>query len=347
MRSEFLKMKFGDSDEELNEVADSIYQSTQRAANLTKQLLGFARGGKYDPEPVNMNDIIKETVDVSEKIFEKNIEVKFDLYEKLDNIEADKNQMHQMLTNLIINAKDAMPSGGELIFKTQNVILDEDYTRIYPEFKPGNYIKISITDTGTGIPQEIIDNIFEPFFTTKGVGKGTGLGLAMVYGIIKNHKGHIKCYSESGEGTTFNIYLPATQKKVIKKKIQELIEKGKELILVVDDEEEIRKSSKNILESLGYKVMLAKNGKEAINIYKDKKHKIDLILLDLVMPKMPGYETFNKLKKLDPKVKVILISGFSQNGKATKILKSGALGFVQKPFRLIELSHIIKKVLRK
>ncbi|MFC1725707.1 ATP-binding protein [candidate division KSB1 bacterium] len=210
--SEVLQMKFPDRSSVEGKAADAIIRGVERAADLTKQLLGFARGGKYEPKPLNMNQVIRDTIKMSEKIFEKNIEVKLDFADNLKYIEADEHQMDQVLTNLIINAKDAMPAGGEILFKTENVFLSNEYVNKYPEFKAGNYVKISIIDTGTGMPKDIKDKIFEPFFSTKGIGKGTGLGLATVYGIVKNHGGHITVYSEPGVGTTFTIYMPVTKK---------------------------------------------------------------------------------------------------------------------------------------
>ncbi len=345
--AELLKIKFGDTSTSEGHAADIILKSAERASDLTGQLLGFARGGKYNPAPLIVNDIIEEAIHVSEKIFEKNIKVKFDFEKKINTIEADKNQLDQVLTNIIINAKDAMPNGGELIFKTENVYLDEEYTGKFQELRPGNYVKILVTDTGMGMPKSIKDRIFEPFFTTKGTGRGTGLGLATVYGIIKNHNGHITCTSEPGEGTTFTIYLPASEKEIIMETGETKVIKGEGTILLVDDEEQVRRVAKEQLEYLGYKVIIANDGIEAVDIYKKGKEKIDLVLLDMVMPDMSGKETFQALKNIGPNVKIILISGFSQNGKATEILEGGALEFIQKPFKLYDLSKAISEVLKK
>ena len=342
--AEMLKMKYKDPEKGSGKAADIIFKGSQRAANLTKQLLGFARGGKYNPEPLNVNNVIRDTVSVSEKIFEKNIDVKFDFKKDINTIDADKNQLGQVITNLIINAKDAMPSGGELIISTENAFLDKTYTSKYPEILVGNYVKISVTDTGIGMVKEVKDRIFEPFFTTKG--KGTGLGLATVYGIIKNHKGHINCYSEPGEGTTFNVYLPVSESEIVQKIDKNNILTGHEKILVIDDEESLRKLLSDQLEDLGYNVLSAADGKEGVDIYKDNINEIDLVLLDMIMPGMSGKQAFDALKKLNPDVKVLLISGYSQNGKAKKILSDGALGFLQKPFNLQQLSEIIHDALK-
>jgi PAS domain S-box-containing protein len=345
--AELLKLKFANTSGREKKAADIIIKSSERASDLTQQLLAFARGGKYNPVPLTVNDLIKQTINVSEKIFEKNIEVKYHLEEKLKPIEADRNQLDQVLTNIIINAKDAMPNGGELSFKTANVYLGEEYTGKFQELKPGDYVEIAITDTGIGMPRSVKDRIFEPFFTTKGAGCGTGLGLATVYGIIKNHNGHITCTSEPGKGTTFTLYLPATEKEIIIEENETQVIKGEETILLVDDEEYVRDVAKRQLQRLGYKALTAADGIEAIDIYKKKKKKIDLVLLDMVMPNLAGKETYRELKNINPDVKVVLISGFSQNDKATGTLNEGALAFLQKPFKLYELSKVLAEVLKK
>ncbi|MCP5103530.1 MAG: PAS domain S-box protein [bacterium] len=344
--AELLKMRSFKPGTKEGHAVDVIIKSTTRAADLTKQLLGFARGGKYNPVPLKINDIIKDSVKVSGKIFEKNIVLTYDLTENINTIEADKHQMGQVLTNLIINARDAMPNGGNLIIKTENIFLTENYSGKFPEIQPGNYIRISITDTGTGMSKEIKKHIFEPFFTTKEEGRGTGLGLATVYGIVKSHHGHIAVYSEPGEGTTFTLYFPVSEKNIavaVKKDI--IIVRGEAVILVVDDEESVRDMAEDALDILGYKVLCAGDGSEAVTIYKEKKNEIDLVLLDMVMPIMAGKETYLELKKLNPKVKVLLVSGYSQNEKATEILEEGVLGFVQKPFGLQKLSEQISQTL--
>ncbi|MCK4965540.1 response regulator, partial [bacterium] len=346
--AELLKMQFEDVTTTEGQAANIILKGAERAADLTQQLLGFARGGKYNPVPLNINKVIKEAINVSENIFEKSIKVKYDLDNNISTIEADENQLNQVLTNIIINAKDAMPDGGEIIIKTENIFINKEYAESLSEFKKGYYVKISITDTGIGMPKLVKDRIFEPFYTTKSRDKGTGLGLATVYGIIKNHCGHINCYSEPGEGTTFSIYLPVSEKEIIKiKKPNKNVIKGTETILVVDDEENVRSVTKMQLEKIGYKVLLAGDGNEAVNIYKKEKDEIALILLDIIMPNMAGKETYIKLKEINPSIKVILVSGFSQNDKATEILNKGALGFIQKPFKLHELSKTIRDYLEK
>jgi PAS domain S-box-containing protein len=345
--AELLKMQFKDPTTSAGHAADIIFKGAERAANLTMQLLGFAREGKQNPVVFKINDLVKETLKVLEKIFQKRVTVKFDFEKRIKPIEADKNQIEQVLTNIIINANDAMPQGGILAFKTENVYLDKEYTEKFPEFPPGDYNKLTISDTGIGIPKEIMDHIFEPFFTTKGKGEGTGLGLATAYGIINNHGGQLNVSSEQGIGTTFTIILPATKKSISNKILEGKVITGEETILLVDDEEDVRTLSKSQLETLKYKVLLAANGPQAIKIYKKNKRKIDLVIVDMIMPEMNGKETFSELQKIDPKVKVLLMSGFSQKDEVNEVLKRGAIGFIQKPFTFQKLSTDINKALKK
>jgi PAS domain S-box-containing protein len=339
--AELLTLKFTDDNTPEGHASNIIVKGSERAANLTQQLLGFARRGKYNPVPFNINDVIRDTVEVWEKIFEKNINISFALHDEINTIEGDKNQINQVLTNIIINAKDAMPNGGDLTFRTENITIDENFTRNYPEFKPGKYVKISIKDTGIGMPKDVKDNIFEPFFSTKGEGKGTGLGLATVYGIVKNHNGHINVNSEPSEGTVFIIYFPVSDKQIIDVIEKEEVIKGEALILVVDDEDDLRDMAGTLLQDLGYKVLMATNGIEAIEIFKDKFNDIDLVILDMIMPEMAGGETFLEMKKINPDVKVVLSSGYSQDGKATEILNDGVKTFIQKPYTMANLSQCI------
>lgn len=343
--AELLKIQYCDPSSKEKHAADVILKGVERAANLTKQLLGFARGGKYNPVPLNANNVIEEIVSVSEKIFEKNITVTYLFEEDVGTIEADRHQLDQVLTNLIINAWDAMPRGGVLSFKTENVFLDDDFSFRFPEFQPGEYVKISITDTGVGMTEEIQKHIFEPFFTTKGEGKGTGLGLATVYGIVKSHNGHISVYSEPGQGTTFSLYFPVSDSEIVETKKEFNIVKGEATILVVDDEESVRGMAEDMLEVLGYNVLTAEDGRSAVNIYKEKKNEIDLVILDMIMPVMAGKETYRALRKIAPDVKVLLASGYSENDNTREILDEGALGFVQKPFGIQELSKTLSETL--
>ncbi|MFC1563506.1 PAS domain S-box protein [candidate division KSB1 bacterium] len=335
------------SNSPVNTAAEVIINGAERAAALTRQLLNFARKGNFNPVPIDINNVIRETVKVSEKIFDKNIETVFSLMDKVGTIEADKHQLEQVLTNLLINARDAMPSGGRLEINTDIGEMDNIYIRRCPELIPGSYVIVSIRDFGIGMTKEVADHIFEPFFTTKGEGKGTGLGLATVYGIVKNHKGHIDVESAPGKGTVFNLFFPVSEKAAVEPVKEENPVKGNATILVIDDEKEIRKLFRKTLGSLGYKVLTAENGRIGVEIYQKKGKNIDLVILDMVMPELGGKETFSILKKINPEVKVIISSGYSKNEKTLTLLKDGIFDFIQKPFKINELSIMVSKILDK
>ena len=316
----------------------------QSGSLLTRQLLGFARGGNYEIKPANLNDLIEKTSEVFRRT-KKEISVICRLDETLWPVQVDKGQIEQVLLNLYVNAWQAMPGGGELHLQTTNVLLDEEYSKLH-SLSAGKFAKISISDNGVGMDENTRKRIFEPFFTTKEMGRGTGLGLATVYGIIDGHKGTINVYSEKGHGTTFNIYLPASDGEVFKgEKETKVISYGKETLLVIDDETIILDVTKELLQTLGYQVITAQNGHEAIEIYKPNSDRIDLILLDMIMPGMSGGETFEALKSLNPDVKVILASGYTQNKYVTDILDKGCRHFVQKPYHLSDISMKIREVL--
>jgi len=314
------------------------------AADLTRQLLGIARGGKYEVKPTDLNELIQK----ENRMFgrtKKEITIREKYEDNLWSVEVDRGQIQQVLLNVYVNAWQAMPSGGELHIRTQNVTLDENFLKPY-QVEPGRYVQISITDTGIGMDKATQEKIFDPFFTTKEMGRGTGLGLASAYGIIKNHGGFINVYSETGHGSTFNVYLPASENEVIEeRKLTGDILRGSETVLFVDDEEMIAEIGEDLLERLGYKVFIAGTGKEAIKIYEENKDRIDIVVLDMIMPDMGGGETYDRLKDINYKVKVLLSSGYSINGQATEILDRGCNGFIQKPFRMKELSQKLREVL--
>jgi two-component system, cell cycle sensor histidine kinase and response regulator CckA len=343
--AELLKERFDQKGAMEYEATRTILRGAERAAGLTRQLLGFARQGKYQPAALDINAVIQETVKVSEIIFKKNIQTLFRLSPDLHPVEADNVQLTQVFTNLIINANDAMPEGGTLMIQTDEV----DFSREFHNKSAKNplpYIKVCVRDSGTGMPKDILNQIFEPFFTTKQEGKGTGLGLATVYGIVKNHHGYIFCESVPEEGTTFTLYFPVTKKTVMEEPKELTPVRGTATVLVVDDEEHIRKLITRMLQNLGYTVLVAKNGRVAIDIYKEQKEAIDLILLDMIMPEMAGRETYHTLRDMNPDVKVLLASGYSQDKVAIELLQKGVLGFIQKPFRRQELSRVIDDTLR-
>jgi CheY-like chemotaxis protein len=318
----------------------------QSGSELTSKLLGYARKGKYELKFIDLNKIIKESSATFGRT-RKEIVILTDLAEDLYPIKADGSQIEQVLINLFINAADAMPGGGDLFLQTANVTHNEMKGSPYTP-KHGKYIMIKVKDNGTGMDQETIERIFQPFFTTKDMGLGSGLGLASTYGIVKGHGGYIDVESEKGQGSVFSIYFPATEALVQQDSVvSERIVEGDETILLVDDEEMILDVGVQFLEKLGYSVLEAKGGKEAIQIYQENKDSIDMIILDMIMPDMGGSEVYDKIKVIDPEVKVLLSSGYSVEGQATEILKRGCNGFIQKPFNLKSLSGKIREVLNK
>ena len=328
------------------EFLTSIKSEVENGAKLTAQFLGYARKGKYFPQPLNLNQLVKKassTIGATKK----EISIHRELADDLFAIEADQAQIQQVLLNLLINAADAMPGGGDLILKTANVIDKDMKDKVYDP-KPGNYVQLTVTDTGSGMDKETQERIFEPFFTTKEMASGTGLGLASVYGIIKGHGGYVDVESEPGRGTTFTVYLPATE-KTVEETLQpsEPIVKGTETILLVDDEDRVMDVGTKLLEKLGYTVLEARGGKEAVEIYKENKDRIDLVLLDMVMPRMGGGEAYDKMKEINPDVKVLLSSGYDIDSEAKEILARGCNAFIQKPFGMQELSQNIREVLGK
>ena len=321
-----------------------IEQYVQNGVDLTKQLLGFARGGKYEISLLNINQLLKEQNLMFGRT-NKDIVFENESNPDLWSVEADRGQIEQVLMNVYLNAIQAMPGGGTLTTRTENVIIDQD--QYSPYFvRAGRYIKITIEDTGVGIDEKIQQRIFDPFFTTKEMGRGTGLGLASVYGIVKNHEGFINVYSKKGQGARFEINLPASGKLVPNKvKSREEFVKGKETVLLVDDEDMIIDVAQRMLEKLGYKVFTARDGKEAVEIFRKHKEEIDVIVLDMIMPKMSGGEAFDQIKKIAPEIRVLLSSGYSINGQASEILNRGCNGFIQKPFNLQNLSKSLRTIL--
>ena len=333
-----------DSGHPHHEKLKNIEQYVQRGADLTKQLLGFARGGKYEVRPTDLNELMM----MSSKMFgrtKKEITIHSKYQEGLWTVEVDQGQIEQVMLNLYVNAWQAMPGGGNLFIQTENVILDKTYAKLF-KVEPGKYVKIIVMDTGVGMDESTRLRVFDPFFTTKEMGRGTGLGLASAYGIIKNHGGIIYVYSEIGEGTTFHIYLPASEKEITKEMepIEEVL-RATGTILLVDDEEMVIDVAGQMLEKLGFEVLIARNGKEVMEIYEKNRDRIDIVILDMIMPGMGGGETYDKLKENNPDIKVLLSSGYSINGQATEILGRGCSGFIQKPFDIKKLSYSIRKII--
>ena len=316
----------------------------KRAAKLTQQLLGFARGGKYEVRPTNMNDLIEKTAQMFGRT-KKEITIHKKYHDQIWAVEIDRSQIDQVILNIIVNAWQAMPGGGDLYIQTKNEMLDESFAEAYG-VRPGKYVAISITDSGTGMDENTLKRVFDPFFTTREKERGSGLGLASAYGIIQNHDGIIMAESAGGRGATFHVYLPATEKPVIDEyKDDKYILPGTETILLVDDEEMIIDVGTQILKQLGYEVLTARHGKEAIEVYQQNRQKVTMVILDLIMPVMGGGETYDRLKEIDPQVNVLLSSGYSRDGKVTEILERGCDGFIQKPFSMKDLSQKLRQII--
>jgi two-component system cell cycle sensor histidine kinase/response regulator CckA len=322
----------------------SIEEQVKSGADLTWQLLSFARGGKMEVKPTDLNAVLKKTSTLFGRT-KKEISIHRSLQTEVWPAEVDRGQIEQVLLNLYVNAWQAMPGGGSLFLETKNVNLDGRYRKPF-YVQPGNYVKISVTDNGMGMDEKTQKRIFEPFFTTKEMGRGTGLGLATTYGIIKGHGGFINVYSEKGHGTTFTLYLPASEKRIAEEKISlvELV-KGKETILLVDDEEVVLNVNRMVLEKLGYKVIMARNGQEAIEIFRAQKERIDLVILDMIMPGMEGGKAFDLLRGIHDGVKVILSSGYGINDEVKRMMERGCRAFIQKPFDIGEFSCKIRDVI--
>jgi signal transduction histidine kinase/CheY-like chemotaxis protein len=330
----------------LSEHINAIEEYVRGATDLTKQLLGFARGGKYEVRTIDINELLLESATMFGRT-KKEIRIHIKLQDPSPVVAADRGQIEQVLLNLYVNAWQAMPYGGELYLETKNVTLDEADCMPY-QAEPGRYAKISVMDTGIGMDDSVRKRIFDPFFTTKEKSRGTGLGLASAYGIVKNHSGIITVDSKVGQGSTFHIYLPISSEKVHREKAQEeKLVKGSGTILIVDDEKLIIDVGQKMLEKLGYTVLIAASGKKAVETITEKGDDIDLVILDLVMPGMDGGTAFDIIREIQPKMPMILSSGYSIEGQAADIMRRGCNGFIQKPFNLSELSQQVRKVLDK
>jgi two-component system cell cycle sensor histidine kinase/response regulator CckA len=324
----------------------AIEEHIRSATSLTNQLLGAVRGGKYDVKPLDINALLKSTAEMFGRT-RKQIRILTKTKPHPVVVNADKRQIEQVLLNIYVNAWQAMPDGGDLVMESNLVELNAEDSRIH-QVSPGAYVKLSVTDTGIGMTEEIRLKVFDPFFTTKEKERGTGLGLASAYGIIRNHGGTITVYSKVGQGSRFNIYLPITLEHLTleTQQIGDLI-CGTETILLVDDEAMILEVGKAMLERLGYRVVIAESGEKAVASLSKMGSDINLVILDLVMPDFDGEKTFNRVRELSPTVPVILSSGYSINGKASEIMKRGCNAFIQKPFSISELAKTIRAVLER
>jgi two-component system cell cycle sensor histidine kinase/response regulator CckA len=330
------------------EALQKIHRSAKRGAELTRQLLTFSRKVQSERRPLDLNREVEQVTKLLERTIPKMIEIELYLSECPAVVSADPIQVEQAIMNLAVNAMDAMPEGGKIVIETETIKLDEQFCKTHLGARPGEYVLLSISDTGHGMDREILEHVFEPFYTTKDVGKGTGLGLAMVYGIVKNHEGYILCYSELSKGTTFKMYLPAMEQSGQRHKSDEmegLFKGGDETILLVDDEEYIRELGVELLTDVGYKVLTAIDGEGGLELYRQKQENIDLVILDLVIPGMGGKKCYEEILKVNPKAKILIVSGYSVNGPGKEAIEAGAKGFVGKPFDVSHLLETIREIL--
>ena len=344
--SNILQMKMGKGNDLLKSYVDAILVSSQRAATLTRGLLSFSRKQIINPVPINLNDIVRKSKGLVSRTICEDIKFTVKLTDKDLPIIADNAQIEQILINLVTNACHVMPKGGELTIRTELREMDDSFVKHYGYGAPGMYAFMSFTDTGTGMDKETQNRIFEPFFTTKEVGKGTGLGLAIIYGIIKQHNGYINVYSEVDIGTTFKIYLPLIREKIKPGKQAEApVTGGTETVLMAEDDTAVRLALKLILEEYGYTVIEAGDGKEAIEKFIKNKEKIQLLILDVVMPKKKGKEVYEEIKKMRPDIKTIFVSGYTEDIIHTKDIIKQNLNFISKPISPNNLLRKIREVL--
>ena len=351
-----IKMELG-ADNKCYEKLDAIERHINRGSNIARQLLNFAKGGDYNIKPINMNYAIKDTLELF-SLSGKNINIKLDMAKDLWPVAVDVSQMEQVLLNLFMNAKHAMPKGGDLFIKSENIVLDNKQADDLNCIR-GKYIKLTVKDTGCGIEENIQKKIFDPFFTTKKQDKGTGLGLASAYGIIKRHHGKIFVTSEPGKGAIFTIYLYASNNKtdpllkadkykrdsVSEKECQ--IDAEQSTIIVIDDDVEILEQSSSMLKALGFNVITAENGQDGIRKYLKNHSKISLVVLDMVMPGLNGAETFDYIKKINPDSRILLVTGYKKTDEIDLLLKDKTSAFLAKPYGTEQLSEKITMLLKR
>ena len=324
-----------------------VSNAADRAAALTRQMLAFGRRQMMQTRIINLNSVVSETAHMLRRVIGEDIQLVTKLSEAVGNSRLDPDQVAQVILNLAVNARDAMPEGGTLHIETANVELDEAYTRTHPPVRPGRYVMLAVSDTGTGIDKSILPRIFDPFFTTKEVGKGTGLGLSIVYGIVKQSGGYIWVYSEPGHGTTFKLYFPTTTAALDGPILRNETASHPEgqTVLVVEDEAIIRANVRECLQQLGYRVLEAESAEIALQRCKENGGKIDLVLTDLVMPGMSGHELAGALAHIHPKVKMLFMSGYTEDSAARRDILLRGSAFLQKPFSVGDLSNAVQQAL--
>ncbi|RLA86666.1 MAG: hypothetical protein DRG58_11810 [Deltaproteobacteria bacterium] len=329
---------------------EQINRTSQKGAELIHQILTFTRKAESNLQAINLNDVIRISEKILARTIPRMIAIELQLARDLWTVNVDPGQLEQVLLNLAINARDAMPEGGKLTISTKNVTLDDQSGPNGLRAKPGDYALLSVSDTGFGMSPEVRERIFEPFYTTKELGKGTGLGLAMVYGVVQSHAGYITCDSEPGQGTTFRIYLPALAQaqEVVESRKEQILTipwQGTETILLVDDEEILRDLGRRMLERFGYRVITAGSGEEALEIFKERSSDIDLVLLDLSMPGIGGIKCLKELIRLQPQARVLVSSGYADTAVNKQVLQAGARGVIHKPYRLKHLHETLREIL--
>lgn len=326
---------------------EGVMKAGQRAATLVSQLLAFSRRQIMRPEDLDLNEVVGELLKMLARVIGEHIRLDFVPGHRLGTVHADRGMIEQIVMNLCVNARDAMPEGGELMIETENVYINGNYTQTHPWAKPGRFVLLSVGDTGCGMDEETLRRIFEPFFTTKGVGHGTGLGLATVYGIVQQHEGMINAYSEPGKGTTFKVYLPIIERPAaaVGPKLEGRTLGGTETILLAEDDEAVLTIVRQLLERVGYTVLTAINGKEALEVFEERADEISLALLDVVMPEMGGKEVFDCMKRKRPEVRVIFASGYSENAVHTNFVLDESLVLLQKPYDPAALYKAVREAL--
>jgi two-component system, cell cycle sensor histidine kinase and response regulator CckA len=351
--AQLLPMKFPNLDDQTKRLLQILDQSAHRGANLVKQILSFSSGVEGKPTNTQVSSLLLEIQKIIQQTFPKNIELSIDLPADLWLIAADETLLHQVFMNLCVNARDAMPNGGKLSISAKNVVIDESYASMHLDARSGSYVVVTIADTGIGIQPKILNNIFDPFFTTKEIGKGTGLGLSTASGIVKSHRGFIDVLSEVGTGTRFKVFLPAIDVVAavsIASDPNTAVANSKlpmgqsELILVVDDEVTVQEITQVTLEVHGYRVITASDGIEAIALYAEHKHDINVVLLDMMMPLLDSATTIRTLRKLNPQVNIIAMSGLATNEAITRTMSEGVKAFLAKPFTADELLNLLPKL---
>ena len=349
--AELLSMRLGEVNEEVAGNIRVILDTSQRAGELTQQLLAFSRKAKTQTVPVDINAAVTQATSILKHSLDRRIDLEVDLSRSPVVVNGDPAQLQNAVLNLAVNARDAMPEGGKLLVATARVVLSEEFCAGQSvRLAAGEYVEVTVMDTGVGMPQDVLDHVFEPFFTTKGVGMGTGLGLAAVYGTVKDHHGLCLVQSEVGKGTVFKVYLPFSEEEVrVEEEAPVAPTFGQNRVLLVDDEEIIRLTVRSMLEQVGYEVTLAENGLRGVDAYREAfeaGERFDLVILDLVMPVMKGHDAFHAIRGIDREAKVLIASGFSLGGDVHELLDCGALGFIQKPYQFRRLASAVAEGIR-